>query len=250
MSHTPADHLDFPVLFPGLDIGNHSSDAKIDYIFDPGRFDIKTNTSTPAGEEVFNNYGPKSNDELLLGYGFCIPQNPHNTVPLMLKTPPDTLQENIKTANPGYFHHREEAANQEWNPEKATFQLSRPKDITAPEDIFQYLPESLLELIVYVLHHERGFSFTFIERPREYLNSPDGRRYLPHIANIIHQSLCSKLQRLESGSVPLSPANNRQRQAAVYRSDLSDLLLSLISSFGTYIKSLVASSHQDAVAGK
>lgn len=238
MSHSPADHLDFHVLFPGLDVGNHSNNAKIDYMFEPGRFDIKTNTFTPSGEEVFNNYGPKSNDELLLGYGFCIPQNPHNTVPLMLKIPSTELQESIMASNPGYFHHPQGAAEPELNPEKATFQLAAPKAITAPEDIFQYLPEPLLESLTYILHHERGFDFTFIERPREYLDSPHGRRYLPHIANIIHQSLCAKLQKLESTS-PSSPANHRQTQAAVYRSDLRRLLSSLISSFGNYLKSLV-----------
>ena len=33
---------------------------------------------TPAqvGQQVFNNYGPKSNEEFLVGYGFCIPDNP------------------------------------------------------------------------------------------------------------------------------------------------------------------------------
>jgi hypothetical protein len=38
-----------------------------------------------AGEEVFNNYGPKPNDELLLGYGFVLPNNPDDT--LLLKLP-------------------------------------------------------------------------------------------------------------------------------------------------------------------
>ena len=36
------------------------------------------------GQELFNNYGPKPNAELVLGYGFSLPQNPDDTVVLKL----------------------------------------------------------------------------------------------------------------------------------------------------------------------
>jgi hypothetical protein len=39
---------------------------------------------TLAETEVFNNYGPKPNSELLLGYGFIIPSNPEDTIVLKL----------------------------------------------------------------------------------------------------------------------------------------------------------------------
>jgi hypothetical protein len=35
-------------------------------------------------EEVFNNYGPKSNDELILGYGFSLPDNPDDKMALQI----------------------------------------------------------------------------------------------------------------------------------------------------------------------
>ncbi|KAG1875846.1 hypothetical protein F4604DRAFT_1903747 [Suillus subluteus] len=42
-------------------------------------------TTTPLGEEVFNNYyGLKANDELILGYGFSLPQNPDVNITLQL----------------------------------------------------------------------------------------------------------------------------------------------------------------------
>ena len=40
--------------------------------------------ATSAGSQVFNNYGPKSNEEFLLGYGFVIDPNPDDTVILRL----------------------------------------------------------------------------------------------------------------------------------------------------------------------
>lgn len=43
---------------------------------------------TPSGVDsdvqVFNNYGPKPNEELLLGYGFVLPSNPDDVVALRL----------------------------------------------------------------------------------------------------------------------------------------------------------------------
>lgn len=38
----------------------------------------------PAGEELFNNYGPKPNSELILGYGFALPSNPSDTIVLQV----------------------------------------------------------------------------------------------------------------------------------------------------------------------
>jgi hypothetical protein len=38
----------------------------------------------PAGAECFNNYGPKPNSELILGYGFALPSNPDDTILLSL----------------------------------------------------------------------------------------------------------------------------------------------------------------------
>lgn len=215
MSHASAS--DFPVLFPGLDIGNHSNDAKIDYHFDAGRFEITTNTATPAGVEVFNNYGPKGSDELLLGYGFCIADNPHSSVSLTLKTPPETLQQDLRVVHPGYFR-RLEKDNSEWNAESATVQISKVGMIHSLRAIFQHLPEPLLELLIYVLRWERGHPFAFVEHPRWYLDSVDGQRYLPHIANIMLQSLLAKLQKLPLDGFT-HPTNARQKQAAIYRND-------------------------------
>ncbi|GJN87614.1 hypothetical protein Rhopal_000569-T1 [Rhodotorula paludigena] len=41
-----------------------------------------------SGEQVFNTYGAKSNEELLLGYGFVLPSNPADFLALKLSLPP------------------------------------------------------------------------------------------------------------------------------------------------------------------
>lgn len=70
MSRTSTEDLDFPVLFPGLDAANHNHDSRVDWTFNPGQFVLAladSANSIDTGQEIFNNYGPKGNGELLLG---------------------------------------------------------------------------------------------------------------------------------------------------------------------------------------
>ncbi|KAI1104810.1 SET domain-containing protein [Jackrogersella minutella] len=76
-SSIPCEVDDFSVLLPLYDIGNHSPLAKIAWATDE-QAQICTLTSRQAyqaGEQVFNNYGMKTNVELLLGYGFILSED-------------------------------------------------------------------------------------------------------------------------------------------------------------------------------
>ncbi|KAF2749411.1 SET domain-containing protein [Sporormia fimetaria CBS 119925] len=111
----------FPLLYPVLDIANHSVTTKARWICpqianaqlfveaptetshhsaaQPARtasqgpqpkdiaLTLRLLDDVQAGEEVFNNYGPKANAELMLGYGFAIPDNPVDQVPLSVRLP-------------------------------------------------------------------------------------------------------------------------------------------------------------------
>lgn len=87
------------VLLPGIDSLNHrrgmpvswvatmaksSGDAASNTSRSDGRLDLLLRDSVPAGTECFNNYGPKPNSELILGYGFALPSNPDDTILLSL----------------------------------------------------------------------------------------------------------------------------------------------------------------------
>ena len=79
-----------PVLLPGVDILNHARGQPVTWISHTKpqarveRVAIVAHDPTPAGQEIFNNYGPKPNAELLLGYGFTLPNNPDDTIILKL----------------------------------------------------------------------------------------------------------------------------------------------------------------------
>lgn len=74
--------IDSPVLIPGLDMLNHSETAKVDWEFGSDGSIIKTEEVIDAGKEIFNNYGPKSNAELIIGYGFCKSDTVGDTIDL------------------------------------------------------------------------------------------------------------------------------------------------------------------------
>jgi hypothetical protein len=242
MSHVSAEDQDFPVLFPVIDIPNHSNDARVDWAFDPGRFSITINDGIPASGEVFNNYGPKSNDELLLGYGFCTASNPNDKVLLTLKPPTEDLQNDIRRYQPGYF-----TPSGTWSSEKTTFGvklLSWHDEMThQPLLLFEMLPEPLLELMIYMLRHERGLPFTFLEHPLQYLAADEtGRGYLPHVTRMIVQSLAPKLAKLQNSTPEEPPSNKNQEQAFIYRSGQSRILQSASECLRNFLRSLLPSA--------
>lgn len=87
----------YPVLLPGVDSLNHARGQPVSWVVntpqpypsscvhgDEPSIALVLHTPTPAGSELFNNYGPKPNAELILGYGFTLPQNPDDTIVLKI----------------------------------------------------------------------------------------------------------------------------------------------------------------------
>jgi hypothetical protein len=73
-----------PVLFPLLDAMNHRPRSRITWQpREEEELGFVTVDTVECGE-VWNNYGPKGNEELLLGYGFALRENPADTVKLKL----------------------------------------------------------------------------------------------------------------------------------------------------------------------
>ncbi|CAO1604697.1 hypothetical protein XANCAGTX0491_008241 [Xanthoria calcicola] len=73
-----------PVLLPGLDLLNHSPAAKVTWQWTGEACNILNDHELSAGTEVFNNYAPKSNEELIMGYGFSLFRNPSDHCNLAL----------------------------------------------------------------------------------------------------------------------------------------------------------------------
>lgn len=72
------------ILLPLIDLLNHSPTARVEWgVSDDGFFEY--NSELPSDGELFNNYGRKGNEELLLAYGFCLEKNDADTAALKLK---------------------------------------------------------------------------------------------------------------------------------------------------------------------
>lgn len=236
MSHVPSADLDFSVLFPAMDAANHHHTSKVDWTFDPGRFSLACTQSIEAGQEINNNYGPKANDELLIGYGFCMADNPNDTVLLTLKPPPEELQVSLRESYAGFF-----TPEGQWNGDKATFKLRRMnQDMSTSTSAFDDLPEPLLELLTQIIRFDRGLPFEQLPPISSYLKdtTSPGKRYLPFIARMIVTSLAPKYQKLQSGTanLPQSPQNAKQAQAKIYRDGQSEILLGTINSLRTSLR--------------
>lgn len=89
----PTSPTSQPVLLPGIDALNHARGQAITWAVtfpetndtsQEPKISLVLHTATTKGDELFNNYGPKPNSELILGYGFSIPHNPDDTIVLKI----------------------------------------------------------------------------------------------------------------------------------------------------------------------
>ncbi|CAG8447945.1 2184_t:CDS:10 [Scutellospora calospora] len=77
----PDDTETKEALFPLIDSFNHKPRQKITWeVHERNKLRLVASDYIEAGQQIYNNYGSKSNEELLVGYGFCIPDNPDDWV--------------------------------------------------------------------------------------------------------------------------------------------------------------------------
>lgn len=99
-THTINNQHAYPILFPVLDVLNHSLDANIEWDINlKQHFALKHRQpeAVRAGDEIFNNYFPKQNGEYLLAYGFALQDNPVEQFAIKMAIPPP-MEEALKQA--------------------------------------------------------------------------------------------------------------------------------------------------------
>lgn len=72
-------------LYPIVDLLNHKNDTKVKWVFENDEVSFISLESLKKSEEIFNSYGDKSNEELLLNYGFVQENNANDFTRLSLK---------------------------------------------------------------------------------------------------------------------------------------------------------------------
>lgn len=246
----PGDWQEFSVLFPVMDAGNHNPLAKVDWAYDPGQFSLTVSEPIYPPDQIFNNYGPKGNEELLMGYGFCSPANPHDGALLTLRAPPQPLQDLLQRTHPHYFDPQTGL----WDPKATTFRLLRSlllpsasatATATAPSTptttIWTAIPNPLAELLSYMIRYERGLPIIIVSRAPSYdISSSTSQRHLPRIALYISGSLAPKAAHLTqtSAALPQIPRNPRQANAKIYRDAQLEVLRGVLDGLDSYQQSL------------
>jgi len=74
------------VMLPLFDLLNHKYGHPIEWVAEEdGSVTFVARSAVEEGGEVWSNYGARPNEQLLFSYGFCMPDNPHDVVPVALR---------------------------------------------------------------------------------------------------------------------------------------------------------------------
>ena len=96
LPHSPCHQR---IIVPLMDMINHRLDGQVEHVIDTSGnvsvFNSSPNTIEP-GEEIFLNYGRFGNDKLLLAYGFVLPNNSYDVVPIYAPLPSSDPMYSIK----------------------------------------------------------------------------------------------------------------------------------------------------------
>lgn len=217
--HILPDRPTFPILFPVIDILNHSVEAKVEWNFTPFQtFALGILHHVDEGDQLFNNYAPKQNDELLMGYGFCVPDNPMEQFAIKLIVPPEILQ------NVG----RDTKLDEE------TIPFGMPKTSLEPDQAnekhylrprghllgryanavpcFRGFPPYLVYAGFLVALHTRQLNLTDVKYP-----NPGARIFLGTLKTL-YQAVQNRCLRLPLTTLPkVEYENDKQKHATIYR---------------------------------
>lgn len=221
------------ILLPVIDLLNHNNSTRIQWnhtVRDNNEFFSLQNIDLlQKGEEIFNNYGAKGNEELLMGYGFVIEDNQNNSIALRIKLPIEILiqakESGIKIPKiDDYTYHSFHNQNQ----------IDENSDISEDEirDGLLYfinesnlVPDNLLSLFQFL-----------VKKPNENKETLRSKfQALQNLKQALEQK--EKLLRKEISSDSIN--ENKARLAKIYRKDQQRLYKSSINEIKSIEKSLL-----------
>jgi hypothetical protein len=241
-THILPERETIPILFPVVDILNHSVSAKVEWDFQPHQsFALKCfeGESFQPGQELFNNYAPKQNDELLLGYGFCLEDNPIEQFALKLAFQPQLQQYAqqlglLDAENVPFGMSKDFLAT---DPNKDQHFL-RAKDHPFGRydnhiPFFRGVPPYIVHFffIQTIITSELDISAINVARP--------GARITLQVLVLLHQALEQRCSTLPL-HIAQEPQNDKQKYAKIYRDGQAKVIHSVRQELKTAINKLRA----------
>ncbi|KAF2431708.1 SET domain-containing protein [Tothia fuscella] len=226
----------FSLLYPVLDSFNHKFGAKVTWNMDHGNFALRLTEPVKVGVEVFNNYAPKGNQELLVGYGFCTPNNPCDEVAIRLGRPPQAVHTALQEKFPARFR------STVWDPDDATFYLRASQHYTSGyTSQYQDLPG------LPTLSCLRGLPAEFYGTIHMILSFAFAAQGGIAEEELQHAAIGAILERLTdkrdgimvwNEHLPPKPMNKRQEYAKMYRDGQLEIMHEIIGELESYLNDL------------
>lgn len=236
----------FPILFPVLDIANHAVTAKVGWEHteqEPWLFSLNTVEKVKANNEVFNNYGPKQNAELLLGYGFAIQDNPVEQVALK----PGGFYYDAEDQNHVPFGIELDFSNQGLGQE--TYYLRTPGHIFGRyannSPFFRGFPPFIVFMAYTMVRRARDITAQNFElQHTSGRMQPAGRAVLATLIQLygIIEVKCAQLQ--YPCSPPTSFRNSKEKYAFIYRNGQARIWDTMRRELRTVLQKLRFQSHK------
>ena len=256
----------FQVLFPLLDLLNHRPRTNISWTRYGSHLALEPLEDLKPGQPVWNNYGAKGNEErtyhivriamwrfsdkavemkVLLGYGFCITENPFDLAAVKICpsfTPVQLMIRQMQLTTTGSDLTTEDALKTITRAQVFYIcsQLTHNSKghHAASESVFQPFPPDLLSIISLLVANQRELSlsslpYTSLENETSNSVTPSntlGLRHKYHLLSQLASELTHQITLItaHNAALPPKPQNQKQRYAKIYRDSQLRILTSAV----------------------
>ncbi|CZT47611.1 uncharacterized protein RSE6_08193 [Rhynchosporium secalis] len=248
LSHLNMAHIDkdrFSVLLPVMDIGNHDGQNRVDWsqYAAEGTFSLSNSGLISRGSQIYNFYGDKSNSELLVAYGFILPDLSRDVVNLRLTPSPEAVL--LRRSQNSYKRDPKQLEREfMFNvgiPEPRSHQgLSEPN----------MLSPGLVDTMSCMVANSRERRYLLSNPTYSVENDPAAfrgamSRNLILVLRLIHEKLQYEVSRIEQSDAELGePQNQNQRIALEYRSRQIQVLKTAIPPISSSLLSALNDSSE------
>ncbi|KAJ9215299.1 hypothetical protein DTO166G4_3184 [Paecilomyces variotii] len=203
------------VLLPLIDVTNHRPLAKVEWQAGNEKIGLAVMEDTAAGREIGNNYGPRSNEQLMMNYGFCIPENPCDYRVVSLRAPPGSPLYEVKIRQKQEFPETGDKEDQYY-----VFNVSYP--LLAAETSLEHsiFSPDLFGAVSVLSANDRELQT--LEVTKEGLRIPlepygNSRNVLASLSQVIVELITHIVKLKSSGESLQEPQNLKQAHAKIYR---------------------------------
>ncbi|KAL9113296.1 MAG: hypothetical protein Q9227_002631 [Pyrenula ochraceoflavens] len=220
----------FAVLIPILDLLNYRPITQVEWQAGFSNVSLKVLEDLQSGQEVCNNYGPKDNERLLLGYGFAIESNPFDHYAVGFKVPPDSPLQVVRTVLQAQRQSQGLPPKHGKDYEYFIFNPDHPR--VGESSILEraLFSADLFDSISILCGNRSELRSSTFKRYHSFLTPVAGERFGRNFLNTLAQLLIeceARLSRLQTTS-PLSrgqkPQNSMQNHARIYREGQTRIL--------------------------